>query len=461
MKTAFKFLYCLLAIILTMIVIFDYHQHGFYKPMVSILIPFVALIVSVIVGGIQLYSFCGACLSTVLIYWVWEGDGAVNYLLIGFWFISILLLLYSGYKKRNRQWLIEEIIHLLGYALLVVFAYQLFSLSDQIVFFVNATEGDFDLENRLRVPLKLLSLLLISLYFSKSISGYILSFATAFSIWRIIRYVPGTGEKANFYDWAVVKYHPEETTRITESVDMVLKLGIAVILFIGVMIIIRGLCMALSLNKESQAVKETPFERLKRKLLSKINSERFKEKQTKILKILLLFVTIVGVMLALFIIFDIKDRVNISMNGLEAYDFSEYDEKSEVIADIKFEYNTYSPIDFFNGDAIELYNDGKRTVSICEHSNTLTYFSLYILSEGYGNYEEGSYVSLSYIEPAIIETAQGDLIMELIDVTEFKNNSVMYEFKFYPEEEMSHEQFQNLDISGAFSGVELISFQRK
>lgn len=51
--------------------------------------------------------------------------------------------------------------------------------------------------------------------------------------------------------------------------------------------------------------------------------------------------------------------------------------------------------------------------------------------------------------------------MELIDVTEFKDNSVMYEFKFYPEAEMSHEQFQNLDIEGAFSGVELISFQRK
>ncbi|MBQ8281806.1 MAG: hypothetical protein IJZ25_05350 [Lachnospiraceae bacterium] len=240
MKIAFRTLYCLLATLLTIIIVYNYHQHGFYEPMASILIPLVAMIVCVIVGGIQLYSFCGVCLSTVLIYWVWTGDGAVNYVLIGFWFISILLLLYSGYKKRNRQCLIEEVIHLLGFALLVVFAYQLFSFSDQIVFFVNATEGDFDLENRLRVPLKLLSLLLIALYFSKSISGYILSFATAFSIWGIIRYVPGTGEKANFYDRAVVKYHPKETTRITESVDLVLKLGIAVMLFMGVMVIIRA-----------------------------------------------------------------------------------------------------------------------------------------------------------------------------------------------------------------------------
>ena len=143
-----------------------------------------------------------------------------------------------------------------------------------------------------------------------------------------------------------------------------------------------------TLNEESQAVKETPFNLIKRKLLSKIGSESFKEKQTKILKKLLLIAIIFGVLLTLFIIFDIKDRVNISINGLEAYDFSEYDEKSEVIADIKFEYNTYSPTDYFNGDGIELYNDGKRTVSICE-------------------------------------------------------------------------QFQYLDIEGAFIGVELISYQRK
>lgn len=112
MKTSFKYLYSLLAILSTMIVMFDYYQHGFYKPMVSILIPFVALIVFAIVDGIQLYAFCGACLSTVLIYWVWEGDGSVNYLLICFWTISILLLLYSGYKKRNRQCIIEEVVHL-------------------------------------------------------------------------------------------------------------------------------------------------------------------------------------------------------------------------------------------------------------------------------------------------------------------------------------------------------------
>ena len=465
-KTKLKWLYCILvAIPISTYILESASEEDLISTLVFTAIGL--LIISlVIIDCYDLAIFLGASLSSWFIYGMTWSQNRLPFEL-PLWIASILAIIYRSYRKRKKLSLLEELLHLAGAVGLLVFSFYQYAIADLITAIIGNIGGItiYESEGLLRPALRYMPIFLIACYSSKSIWGYATSILVCYRSWGLVNKVYGTDEKLDFNLWVEDQKYLVEHVRT--YVDKMLETGIFAIKFLGALIAVRMIIFIAKKIREAdknRKPEENLFNLCLTKLTAyiknKLHAYDFKKKFKPLLKLYVIIAVAVLVYVLGFWILDGKDRREASKRGFAGYNFAEYEETFEVLEDIEFKFNTQTQQYVFGEDRMDLYDDGERRLFFGYFNNVFDYCSLHITSYGYADYWKGSYISLDDVEDVIMDTQNGRVKMELVEKTEFEYNQLTYRFKIYPLDEMSIQEFENLDLDIVLKGAKIMYYER-